>query len=104
MAGTKGAAIRDTQDNYEVINGTAGHVLTSNGVGNAPSFQAAAASYTDEQAQDAVGGMVADTATIDLTYTDATPELKADVKDGSITFAKMQDIATDRLLGRDTAS
>lgn len=40
--------------------------------------------YTDEQAQDAVGGMVADTATIDLTYTDATPELKADVKAGSL--------------------
>ena len=38
------------------------------------------ASYTDEEAQDAVGGMVADTNTIDLTYTDATPELKADVK------------------------
>lgn len=36
--------------------------------------------YTDEQAQDAVGGMVADTNTIDLTYTDATPELKADLK------------------------
>lgn len=41
--------------------------------------------YTDEQAQDAVGGMVADTATIDLTYTDGTPELKADVKTASIT-------------------
>ena len=34
----------------------------------------------DEAAQDAVGGMVADTATVDLTYTDGTPELKADVK------------------------
>jgi len=34
----------------------------------------------DEAAQDAVGGMIADTATDDLTYTDGTPELKADVK------------------------
>ena len=32
-----------------------------------------------ERAQDAVGAMVADTATIDLTYTDGTPELKADL-------------------------
>jgi hypothetical protein len=31
-----------------------------------------------EAAQDAVGGMVADTATIDLTYTDGTPSLTAD--------------------------
>lgn len=43
--------------------------------------------YTDEQAQDAVGGIVADTNTIDITYTDATPELKADVKTASITEA-----------------
>jgi hypothetical protein len=60
--------------------------------------------YTDEQAQDAIGAMLADTATIDLTYTDATPELKADVKDGSITYAKIQDVsATSRVIGRKTA-
>ncbi len=35
--------------------------------------------YTNEQAQDAVGAMIADTTTVNLTYTDATPELKADV-------------------------
>jgi hypothetical protein len=63
-----------------------------------------ATAYTDEMAQDAVGAMIADTATIDLTYTDATPELKADVKDGSITYAKIQNVsATDKLLGRSTA-
>jgi hypothetical protein len=33
----------------------------------------------DEAAQDAVGGMVASTDTVTLTYTDLTPELKADV-------------------------
>lgn len=36
--------------------------------------------YTDELAQDAVGGMIATTNSVTLTYTDATPELKADVK------------------------
>ena len=72
--------------------------------GTDTNLTAAAAGYTDEQAQDAVGAMIVDTATIDLTYTDATPELKADVKDGSITYAKMQDVsATDKLLGRSTA-
>lgn len=40
---------------------------------------AAAAGYTDEKAQDAVGAMIATTTTIALTYTDATPELKADI-------------------------
>lgn len=50
--------------------------------------------YTDENAQDAVGAMIVDTATIDLTYTDATPELKADVKDDSINFAKLLNAAS----------
>jgi hypothetical protein len=42
--------------------------------------QIGGSNYTDEQAQDAIGAMIADTNTIDMTYTDATPELKADVK------------------------
>jgi len=39
----------------------------------------------DEAAQDAVGAMVADTATINATYTDATPELTFDVIDNTST-------------------
>jgi hypothetical protein len=63
-----------------------------------------ATNYTDEKAQDAIGAMIADTDTIDFTYTDATPELKADVKNGSITYAKIQNIsAADKILGRVTA-
>ncbi len=40
--------------------------------------------YTDEEAQDAVGTILADTATIDLAYADGTPAITAAVKDGSI--------------------
>jgi len=57
----------------------------------------------DEAAQDAVGAILVDTATIDFTYTDGTPSLTADVINNSITFAKMQTISTDTLLGRGTA-
>lgn len=53
--------------------GTSGNVLTSNGSGADPSYQVAAAGYSDEQAQDAVGAMAE---TNSLQYTDATPELK----------------------------
>lgn len=60
--------------------------------------------YTDELAQDAVGTILTDTATVNLTYTDATPAITADVIDDSITFAKVQNIATARFLGRATAS
>lgn len=40
--------------------------------------------YTDEQAQDAVGNILTDTATIDFTYTDGGPTITADVKNSSI--------------------
>lgn len=57
--------------------------------------------YTDELAQDAVGGILTDTATIDFTYDDATPQITADVKDDAVTYAKMQNVsAASKLLGR----
>lgn len=43
--------------------------------------------YTDEQAQDAVGAALTDTATIDFTYNDAANTITADVKALSITDA-----------------
>src|SRR5687768_13418462 len=48
MAGTRGAVVRGaTPKAYEVVNGTAGYVLTSNGDGATPSFQAAAGGDVD---------------------------------------------------------
>lgn len=41
--------------------------------------------YTDEQAQDAVGNIIADSATIDFLYNDAAPSISGFVKDASIT-------------------
>jgi len=47
-------------------------------VANVPDLTSAKITDFTEAAQDAVGAMVADTDTINLTYTDGTPELKAD--------------------------
>lgn len=47
----------------------------------------------DEAAQDTVGGILTDTATIDFTYTDATPAITADVKTDSITDAMLANMA-----------
>lgn len=59
--------------------------------------------YTDELAQDAVGTILTDTATIDFTYTDATPTIEASVKSASITEAMQvladnttQDVSTSK--------
>ena len=64
-----------------------------------------AAAYTNENAQDAVGTILTDTATVDFTYNDGANTITANVIDDSITYAKLQNVsATDRLLGRDTAA
>ena len=76
----------------------------------------APAGYTDEQAQDAVGGMV----DASLSYVDGTPLLQraaltgdvtasagsnaTTIANDAVTYAKMQNVtATDKLLGRSTA-
>jgi len=45
--------------------------------------------YTDEMAQDAVGGILSDTAEIDFTYNDATPSISASIVTGSIDETKL---------------
>jgi hypothetical protein len=49
--------------------------------------------YTDEEAQDAVGGILLDSGDIDFTYNDATPSITADVKTSAITPAKLSTAA-----------
>lgn len=68
------------------------------------SVTSSAISDFTEAAQDAVGAALTDTATIDFTYNDGANTITAIVIDDSITYAKMQNIATGSLIGRSTAS
>lgn len=70
------------------------NVTTTGGSGTIASWnfqvsgvQGVAGSYTNEEAQDAVGSILTDTATIDFTYDDSTPQITASVKSSSITEA-----------------
>jgi hypothetical protein len=72
-----------------------GGVLSATGGGGS--------SYTDEQAQDAVGGILIDTTTIDFTYNDAANQITADLKTGSVQYSHIQNVTTQRVLGRSTA-
>lgn len=68
-----------------------------------------AAQITDlqEAAEDIVGNLLTtseSTGDLNWTYTDGSGTLNAVIKDDAVTFAKMQNIASDRLLGRATAS
>lgn len=47
-------------------------------------IQENATNYTDEKAQDAVGSILSDSLTIDFTYNNGTPEIKAEVKPNAI--------------------
>lgn len=47
--------------------------------------------YTDELAQDTVGGILIDTTTIDLTYNDSLNTISADIKPNSITATQLAD-------------
>lgn len=61
------------------------------------------AAYTDEQAEDAVGNILTDSATIDFTYDDTGNTITAVVKAASVTNAMLADVATGTIKGRVTA-
>jgi len=62
-----------------------------------------ATAYSDELAQDAVGGILVDSSEIDFTYSDATPSITAALITDSVVVGRIHFTATDRLLGRSTA-
>lgn len=59
--------------------------VKASGTGNTGWETAGGGAYTDEAAQDAVGGILVDSGRIDFTYSDATPSITADIVSGSIT-------------------
>jgi hypothetical protein len=83
---------RDTDKIY-VSDGTSKTELASGG----------GPAYTDLEAQDAVGGILADTPTVDLTYVSGV-SIEADVKDNSITNAKLRDSSGLSVVGRSANS
>jgi hypothetical protein len=69
----------------------------------AANFAVGGTPFTAEDAQDAVGAILTDTATIDLTYDDGANTITADVKADSVGVALMHASATDVLFGRSSA-
>ncbi|MBK8189219.1 MAG: hypothetical protein IPK79_02080 [Vampirovibrionales bacterium] len=75
----------------------------SNGTGSI-TFNSTITQYTDEMAQDAVGGILSDTATIDATYNDAGNAITLDLKDNSVSDAKLRDSTGLSVIGRSANS
>jgi hypothetical protein len=64
----------------------------------------ALASSFNESAQDAVGGILTDTSSVDFTYDDVANTISAVVAANGVTLAMLADIATSSFLGRATAA
>jgi hypothetical protein len=78
-------------------------LLVGSGLSLAAGTLSATASYTDEQAQDAVGNIFVPSSQVTFVYNDGVPSISASIVASSITLASLQDITTARILGRDTA-
>lgn len=60
--------------------------------------------YGDENAQDAIGSILTDTATIDFTYDDGTPQITASVKAASVSNSLIANMTQSTIKGRATAA
>lgn len=79
-----------------VYTGNAGKFIRVNVTETGFELAAGGAGYTDEEAQDAVGTILTDSATIDFTYTDGTPEITADVLDSPLLEGEAGSFYLDR--------
>lgn len=64
----------------------------------------ASQAYSDEKAQDAVGGILGNTSDIAFTYNDSTPSITAAIVNGSVTNSKLATVAALSVKGNATNS
>jgi hypothetical protein len=79
-----GDSVSYNGSSYVAITATTGNLPTDTGY-----WQLLSQGTDTEGIEDTIGAILTDTATIDFTYTDATPSITADVKDSSITNIKI---------------
>jgi hypothetical protein len=85
-----------------IQNGT-GIAWTHDDAGNTLTGNVSITQYTDEQAQDAVGGIFLDSLEINFTYDDVTPSITGVLINNSIAPARLAVSSGSRLIGRVTA-
>lgn len=87
---TNGFLVQTAADTFAgrtITAGTGISISNGDGVAGNPSISTTITQYTDEMAQDAVGGILTDTSNIDFTYNDGAPSITADLTDTTVTPA-----------------
>lgn len=85
---TNGFLVQTAADTFAGRTLTAGagiSITNGDGVAGNPSIASTITQYTDELAQDAVGGILLDSSNIDFTYDDSAPSITADLTDTAVT-------------------
>lgn len=78
-----------TLTDERVLTAGTGISITDAGAGSTVTVASTITQYTDEMAQDAVGGILVDSSEIDFTYNDGTPSITASIVAGSIDETKL---------------
>lgn len=67
-----------------IMAGTGILITNGDGILGHPTIESTITQYTDENAQDAVGGILTDSSSVDFTYNDSTPSISAVVLPGGV--------------------
>jgi flagellar motility protein MotE (MotC chaperone) len=78
-----------TLSDERVLTAGTGISVTDGGAGSTVTVASTITQYTDEMAQDAIGGILTDSSEIDFTYSDGTPSITASIAAGSIDETKL---------------
>jgi hypothetical protein len=84
----------DTFTGRTITAGAGISVTDGNGVAGNPTISSTITQYTDEQAQDAVGNILTDTASIDFTYNDAGDQITAVVLPAGVDHNSLANLTT----------
>lgn len=88
---------------YIGVDATDGHLKKQDSSGTVTDYDSGA-SYTDENAQDAVGAMATNSSTVSLTYNDATPSLQAAVIPGGVNHNALQNYVSNQHIDHSAVS